>query len=261
MSATNKISDLNRELSVKNEDLQSLNNELKIFNNITANDYKETLQTLYTNLEFIASKEARNLSDAAKANIRRAQSAIQKMKLLTSDINMYLELYENPVILSPVDPNEILQTVLSREQKKIEQHSAEIEITHFPILPSHPVLLSQLFSSLIDNAIKFRKVVLPPVIKIKYSQADEMNSIPLAVKNMPYGIISVSDNGIGFTEEEAERIFDLFYRASDTVKYKGSGIGLSMCKKIMSLHGGFITAEGARAHGATINCYFPLKKI
>jgi signal transduction histidine kinase len=181
------------------------------------------------------------------------------MKLLTEDINSYLELYETPMVLSMVDPNEILQHVMAIHNRKIEQSEAVIEMARFPLLPSHPLLLSQLFGNLIDNAIKFRKLIAPPFVTFKYSQADEMNAVQGAIKNIPYGIISVTDNGIGFTEEESEHVFDLFYRVHDKSKYKGSGIGLSIAKKIMAMHNGFITAEGRPAGGATFSCYFPLR--
>jgi PAS domain S-box-containing protein len=258
-TSSQQIKQLNDKLTIKNRDLESMNVELRTFNRIAANDYKDTLQILYTNLEYIVSREARNLSDTSKANIRRAQSAVQKMKLLTEDINSYLELYETSMVLSMVDPNEILQHVIAILKRKIEQSEAVIETAKFPLLPSHPLLLSQLLSHLIDNAIKFRKLVSPPIIKIKYSQADEINAVPGAIKNIPYGIISVTDNGIGFNEEEADHVFDLFYRVHDKSKYKGSGIGLSICKKIMAMHEGFITAEGNPAYGATFSCYFPLR--
>ncbi len=258
IKAAARIQEMNQTLLEKNHDLASLNAELRSLNGVAAKDYKGTLQVLYTNLEYIATNEARYLSNTAKANIRRAQSAIQKMKLLTDDINIYLELYESEIILSPVDPNEILRHVLSILQKKIGQYDVQIEVTPFPVIPSHPKLLSLLLIKLIDNAIKYRKLVTTPVVKIKYSQADEMNAVPGARKNMPYGIISVSDNGIGFRETEAEKIFNLFYRVDDKSSFHGSGIGLSVCKKIMDLHGGFITAEGIPANGAIFTCYFPL---
>jgi signal transduction histidine kinase len=101
--------------------------------------------------------------------------------------------------------------------------------------------------------------LIPPVIGISYSQADEMNTVPAAIKDMAYAIISVSDNGIGFEGEHADKIFELFYRISEKGNYRGNGIGLAMCKKIMTMHGGFMTAEGHPAKGATFSCYFPLK--
>jgi PAS domain S-box-containing protein len=259
VKTSEEIAELNKMLLARNDDLQTLNSELKTFNIVTSHDYKETIQTLYTNLEYIVSKEGRNLSDTSRANIRRAQVAIQRMKLLTDDINGYLQLYEIGVNKTLVSLNDILRDALSRMKGKIEQAGATIESADLPQLYADPFLLSRLLACLIDNAIKFRKVIVPLLIKIKYSQADEINAVPEAVKDTPYTIISVSDNGIGFNEEQSDKIFELFFRLHDKSIYKGSGIGLAICKKIMAMHGGFITAEGRPANGATFNCYFPLK--
>jgi PAS domain S-box-containing protein len=258
VKAEEEIVALNDILVTKNRDLETLNSELRTFNTIASRDYKETIQILYTNLEYIASKEARNLSDAAKGNIRKAQGAIQKMKLLTEDINDYLYLYDLGTTKSWIDPNIILANVLSGMKGRIEQTGAQIESPELPLLPADPLLFSQLLIRLIDNAIKFRKLIVVPVIKIKYSKADELNAMPDALKNVPYIIIAVSDNGIGFSDDDSEKIFELFFRLHDKSKYKGSGIGLAICKKIMIMHGGFITAESSPAHGATFTCYFPV---
>jgi signal transduction histidine kinase len=231
---------------------------LRSFNSVIATDYKETLQSLYTSLEFLISKEVALLSDASKANIRRSQAAIQRMKLLTEDINGFLRLYEIGVHPTLIDPNTILGNVLSKMERKLEQSNAEIDAVKLPSLYADPLLISWLFTNLLDNSIKFRKMVASPVIRIRFSRADEMNVITSATKNVKYVIISISDNGIGFTDTQAERIFELFYRIQDKTYYRGSGTGLTICKKIMEMHGGFITAEGFPARGATFNCYFPV---
>ena len=259
VKASEEINELNKILTIKNRDLHELNTELKTFNTVTSSDFKDTLQLLYTNLEYIARNETRHLGDSAKANLRRAQSAIQKMKLLTDDINTYLQLYDIGINLSLIDPNPILEQVILGIQEQISDSNASIEVGQMPALLADPYLFSRLMMQLIDNSFKFRKLIQPPVIKIKYSQADEMNAVPIALKNTPYTIISVSDNGTGFDDTESEKIFELFYRIPAKIKYKGSGIGLAICKKIMAMHHGFITAEGSPAGGATFNCYFPMK--
>jgi signal transduction histidine kinase len=255
---SDEVEQLKKIIGKKEESLRILNSELRSFNSVIATDYKETLQSLYTSLEFLISKEVALLSDASKANIRRSQSAIQRMKLLTEDINGFLRLYEMGANPTLIDPNSVLDNVVSKMARKIEQSNAEIEVMKLPSLYADPLLLSWLFANLLDNCIKFRKMVASPVIKIQFSRADEMNVITNATKNIQYIIISISDNGIGFTDTQAERIFELFYRIQDKTNYRGSGTGLTICKKIMEMHGGFITAEGFPARGATFNCYFPV---
>ena len=150
-----------------------------------------------------------------------------------------------------------MNDLLEKMRPKIIQSNAKIESVQLPILLADPYLFSILMNNLIDNAIKYSKLIGTPEIKIKYSRADEINAISAALKNTPYIIISVSDNGLGFKEEEAEKVFDLFFRVYDKSKHRGSGIGLALCKKIMSMHGGFINAESIPGHGSTFNCFFP----
>lgn len=258
VKASDDIIELNRSLIKKNETLESLNTELKTFNSIAAKDYKETIQTLYTNLEYIISNEGHHLSDSSKANIRRAQSAIQRMKLLTADINAYLHLYD--VRLNPVwiNTNELLQTVLTGMQYKLEQVNARVETASLPSLPADPALFMQLVEQLIDNAIKFHRQDVQPLISVNWLLPQES---PVTFDRLPsvgYGIISFADNGTGFPPEESERIFDLFYRIDEKSKHRSPGTGLAICKKIMSLHEGFIKAEGKPGTGAVFYCVFPL---
>ena len=260
VKSNKKIKLLNETLVSKNRDLQELNRELKTFNQVASNDYKETLSILYTNLEYIATTDARRLSDGSKANIRRAQSAIQRMKLLTDDINNYLRLYDIAVSKSLIDPNAILKTVAESMERKIMEKNASVESVVLPPIYADPVLVFHLFRHLINNAINFRRVTVLPLVKIKYSRADEINNIPGSKQDTPYVIISVSDNGLGFHEEHSERLFEVFFR-NEATKNDGSGIGLAVCKKIMSMHGGFIIAEGVPGVGATFSCYFPDEEI
>ena len=253
-----KVMELNKSLSGMNKELRSLNAELKNFNGITANNYSEALRQAYINLEAIVTHDARTLSDSSRANLRRAQSAIQKMKLLSNDITNYLQLYDIGITKELVNPNSIIENVLSGMKGKIEEANATIHKSELPPFPADPLLFSRLITNLIDNAIKFRKLVVNPIIKIHHSRADELNAMPQAISNTGYIIITISDNGIGFQQEEMDKMFELFHQLQGHGKYKGSGMGLAICKKIMEMHGGFISAEGEPARGASFQCYFPL---
>jgi len=256
--AEEKIMELNRSLSLMNQELSSLNAELKNFSSITTNNYSEALRQVYIHLETIVTHDARTLSDSGRANLRRAQSAIQKMKLLTNDISNYLQFYDLGIQKQMINPNSIIENILSAMKGKLEDAKATVSKTKLPSFPADPLLFSHLMTHLFDNAIKFRKLIVEPVIKIHYSQADELNAMPKVLKNTSYIIIIISDNGIGFQQEEMDKMFELFYQLPGQGKHKGSGIGLAICKKIMDMHGGIITAEGEPARGASFQCYFPL---
>jgi PAS domain S-box-containing protein len=252
------ISNLNNELIRNSQRLELMNEEIKTFNKIAALDYKETLKQLYTNLEYIISKDARNLSESGRTNIRRAQSAIQRMNLLTDDINHYFSLSEVDYELRLINPNPVLKEVLGRYAARFEQLEVSVQYKELPDIYSHPELLYKLFSSLIDHSLKTRNISVPLVIHIQYSSANEVkNTKGKVVETGAFDIISFRDNGPGITQEEAESIFDLFYRVSGKSDHKTGGIGLSVCKKIMEIHDGFIVAEGIPTKGAIFSCYFP----
>jgi len=255
LESEEKIMSLNESLLFMNRELNSLNSELRSFNSITANNYNETLRHVYINLETIITSDARHLSDTSRANIRRAQSAVQKMKLLTNDINHYLELYDAGIKKELISPEINLEDLIKRIKEKIEEANAKIEIEELPALSADPVLFSRLLTNLIDNSIKFRKPGEDPVVKIKHTKTNELKNVPVPLTGMPYIIITVTDNGIGF--ETTDKIFDLFFQLPDEVKHKGSGMGLAICKKIMEMHGGYIIAEAEPGKGASFHCFFP----
>ena len=255
LESEEKIMSLNESLLFMNRELNSLNSELRSFNSITANNYNETLRHVYINLETIITSDARHLSDTSRANIRRAQSAVQKMKLLTNDINHYLELYDAGIKKELISPEINLQDILSEIKEKIIEANAKIEIEELQTLYADPVLFSRLLTNLIDNSIKFRKPGDDPVVKIKHTKINELKNVPVPLTGMLYTIITVTDNGIGF--ETTDKIFELFTQLPDEVKHKGSGMGLAICKKIMEMHGGYITTEAEPGKGASFHCFFP----
>jgi len=254
--AEEKIMQLNTALFTKNRRLESLSSELKTFTTIAANDYNETLKHLYNSMEFIINNDARNLSDAGKANIRRAQAAIQKMKLLTDDIISFSKIHSDEQTIV-VDLNEILSIVLNSLDEKIKSENAIIRSDKLPSVNGYPSLISLLFYNLISNAIKFRKNELDPTIEIRHSikEGSEIEHSS-ALPGVTYNLMSVIDNGIGFDPQEGEKIFTMFYRLHEKGKQKG-GIGLAICKKIMDLHGGFISSE-CTPQCTTFKCYFPM---
>jgi light-regulated signal transduction histidine kinase (bacteriophytochrome) len=257
--AEEKIMQLNRALFSKNRELEALSSELKTFNTIAANDYNETLRQLYNSMEFLVNNDARNLSDAGKANIRRAQSAIQKMKLLTDDIIAFSKIHSDEQMVT-VDLNELLAIVLAGLDEKIKAENGTVLSDKLPTIIGYTPLLSLLFHHLITNAIKFRKQETHPIVEIRHRVEQGVDiEHSAALKDVTYNMISVIDNGIGFDPKEGEKIFTMFYRLHEKGRHKGSGIGLAICKKIMDLHGGFIASE-CTPECTTFKCYFPVQK-
>jgi len=255
----NHVMELNKSLFTMNRELNSLNSELKTFTSIAAGNYSETLRHLYINLEMIVTHDARNLSNSGRANLRRAQGAIQKMKLVTDDLISFSKLHEIGTKEDPVDLNKILRSAISDFTDKPNHPPVEISCDHLPSIAGYPLLLPVLFHHLLDNAIKFRKADKGHIINITCKDLVTGNDLNMGgvEKNCSYSVISIADNGIGFPLEESEKIFDMFYQLHEKGRYKGSGVGLAICKKIMEMHGGIITAEGRPGEGASFHCFFP----
>jgi PAS domain S-box-containing protein len=255
-----EIQELNKTLVKRNRELAFLNSELNTFNTVTANDYGETLRHIYLNLEVIISSDAKNLSHSGRANLRRAQAGIQKLNLLTDDLKSYGRLQEIGAKEEHVDMEEILRNVLQSFENQLQEFGTGVERKPLPVVQGYPSLISLLFHHLIDNAIKFQKDGAEHKIRINcWEFVDgKLLEIEQASPLLQYHVITVSDNGIGFPAEEAQKIFDIFYRLHPRNKYRGSGIGLSICRKIMEMHGGFIIAESVREEGASFHCYFPV---
>ena len=237
------------------DEIAKINAELKIFNAVTAINYTEALRHIYINLESIVTNDGRNLSDTSKGNLRKAQASIQKMKLLTNTIHDYLELYEVEVKKELIDPKDVLADVIKKMHRKLEDSNTKIRVADQPKLLADPLLFSRLMSNIIDNSIKFKRPDAEPAIDITYSINTDLKPGNRAKTNTTYAVITVTDKGIGFDNEHADKIFELFTQLG--TKQKGSGIGLAICKKIMEMHGGFITAESAAGKPTSIHCFFP----
>jgi PAS domain S-box-containing protein len=254
-----KVARLNENLLNANYDLATLNTEMKTIGSIALTDYRETLKHLYTNLEFITTGDAQNLSSAGRASIRRAQAAIQKMKLLTEDITAYLAVQIPDGNKTSVDINELIENIRVYATRKLKAENLHIGCTELPVIKAYPHLLSLLFHHLVENAMKFRQ---PGVNTIIHIGCEEKNGDEIgyssAIARKKYIAITIKDNGVGFDPADAQVIFGMFYR-SGSHNHKGSGMGLAICKKIMDIHGGFITAESIPGYGSAFNCYFPVE--
>jgi signal transduction histidine kinase len=179
--------------------------------------------------------------------------------LLTEDIVAFSRISTDEPA-TQVDLNEILAIVVNSLQRKIQDNEAVINYKALPQINGYPLLITILFTHLIDNALKFRKPDLKPVVDIESSVVNgDSIEHSSAIKDIKYIVISVIDNGLGFEKHEGEKIFTMFYRIREKGKAKGSGIGLAICKKIMDLHNGFIASE-CNPDCTTFRCFFPLEK-
>lgn len=258
MEASQRLNILNQTLQYRNRLLESLNAEIKTFTTIAAVNYRTPLSTLYTSIEYIIKNDATRLSDSAKANLRKSQSAIQKMKLITEDIINYFGIGMRYGNMTSVNLNQVISSVKAGLAAKIENVNARITVDPLPVIKGNLQLILLLFQYLIDNAVKFRRDDVPPVIQVSAFVGAAGNIDSSLATDEKFTAISVKDNGIGFDASEKEKLFTMFGKLNEKGKYRGSGIGLAVCKKIMEIHHGFIKAEGAPGSGAVFTVYFPV---
>ena len=244
-----QITELNHDLQIKNRGLESANTYLKAFNTLAATNYRQTLQKLYTSMEYLVTNDARNLTNEGRANIRRAQSSIQKMKLMTEDIINLSKLHTLDTQLAKVDINETLAQIITSMHDKIIETKAVINYTQMPTIQGYSILISLLFHHLLDNSIKFRRQNI--ILKVDFNRNAVIQT------GVTYNVISITDNGIGIEQENTKDVFTMFFRHTDT-SFKGSGIGLAVCKKIMDIHNGFITVNSIENRETTFSCFFPV---
>ncbi len=258
LHAENELKNLNCQLVLKNNALTVAHEELALFAKISAHDLKEPLRKIYTFAELITMHDAPKLSSMGRANFRRIQKSVQRMRLLIDDIVNFSELSRSSVT-EAVDLNSLLTAELERNKEEISQAGAVIKSRYLPVIKNgYAVALTQMLRQLLSNAIKFRKPGMPLLVQVKYERVDGS-----AVTGKPtdsdaqYHHIYVIDNGIGFDPQYYGRIFELFQRLHPNGTYGGNGVGLALAQKALRMHNGFIKAESSPDRGSVFHCFIP----
>jgi signal transduction histidine kinase len=186
----------------------------------------------------------------ASTYIAKIQGASDRLKLMIEGVLAYSSVNSTQQPVEKVDLNAIIAQVQNDLEILIHEKNAEIVSGQLPVIEGAGVLLYQLFYNLFNNSLKFTRKGVRPQITVK---AEEAGS-----DGRPAVRISVADNGIGFSNEYAERIFETFLRLNTKDQYEGTGLGLALCKKIAERHGGTISAQGANDKGALFTVLLPL---
>lgn len=248
-----------KSIEQKNLELQRTNAELESFNYIASHDLQEPLRKIQAFSQLIAEKEKEQLSATGKDYFSRMNNAASRMQNLLESLIRYSQTSNQPQYLSRISMNQVLDQVIDDLSEQISETGATVEIDDLPFVNGDEVQLQQLFINLVSNAMKYRKPDVAPHITIKASRLSEADIGILDEKISPnYWHITVTDNGIGFEQKYAYKIFELFQRLHGAGSYKGTGIGLAICKKIMRNHHGFITAKGNPDKGSVFNLFFPI---
>ncbi|MBA6152034.1 CHASE3 domain-containing protein [Gelidibacter gilvus] len=248
-----------RLIEERNLELERNNKELASFNYVASHDLQEPLRKIQTFISRLEDKEQENLTDNGKLYIKRIKSSSARMRSLIDDLLQFSRTNKSEEAFEDSNINILLETAKHDLVEIISDTRARISSDSIPSMKVIPFQIKQLFSNLISNSLKYRRENVAPVISIRYSEthASEVPNLKYS-KHSRYHTITIKDNGIGFDQEYAEQIFTLFSRLHNKNEYSGTGIGLSICKKIVENHNGYITAEGYPNQGSTFIVYLPI---
>ena len=243
-------------LKEKNIQLQISNAEFASFSYIASHDLQEPLRKIKTFSKYII--DAEKFSDKTQDYFNRIIGASDRMQNLIISLLDFSRTTSTKLNFEPCDFNDLVEEVKENLQLTIIEKQAVVEYSLLPIINASHFQMVQLFTNLIDNAIKYSLPERKPHIKIT-SRIEEGKKIehPESDIQKDYYKIVIEDNGIGFKKEYEKKIFELFQRLHGKSEYSGTGIGLAIVKKIVTNHQGFIVAEGRDELGATFIIYLP----
>lgn len=231
--------EIEEKLKTKTEELAVSNAELEKFAYVASHDLQEPLRTITSYLQLLQSRYKDKLDNDANDFIAFAVDGSKRMRTLIKSILEYSRI-NRVKPFEPVDCNKLLNDVLQDISSVVKETNTTVSYKELPIIKADEVLLSELFQNLIGNAIKFVNGK-PPAIKISVEKMED------------HYLFSVADNGIGFEQKYAGKIFEIFQRLHSIDKYPGTGMGLAICKKIVERHGGKIWVESELGKGSTFH--------
>lgn len=245
------IAERYQEMATKNEELERINKELESFSYISSHDLQEPLRKIQTFVSYIKINEIENLTDKGKEYLEKISASSERMQRLIRDLLQYSKTGMSTMIFQETSLQKLLDFVVEDLSEEMEQKAAHIEITGDGRLLVVEYQFRQLFYNLLSNALKFAKPDVPPRITISLDYFAETIEKPAFFK------IEFSDNGTGFDNQYSERIFNLFQRLVTVDKMAGTGIGLTIVRKIVNNHGGTIHAVGHQNQGAVFTICIP----
>ncbi|MCB0287264.1 MAG: PAS domain S-box protein [Calditrichaeota bacterium] len=224
-------------------ELENKNRELEEFSYIASHDLREPLRTIISFCNILENDIGERIAKEAQEDIAFITDAAKRMINLIENLLEYSRAGRVELKLEPVDLNRCIEGIVDNLKALTQETGAVINFEQLPTVQGDSTLLAQVFQNLISNSLKFHGSE-PPYINISAEPLD--NS----------WVIQISDNGIGIAAEHAEQVFKPFRRLHSQGKYKGTGIGLSICKKIIERHGGYITIQSEPGKGSTFSIFF-----
>lgn len=252
-----KVEERTRELLQINRELEISNHDLQQFAAVVSHDLQEPLRKIKVFGELI--RQNNQLQKGDQQILDKMINASGRMTILIKDLLNFARLSEKG-IFAPVSLNEIAAEVIADLELVVSEKQALIKLSPLPSLDGIAGLLRQLFQNLLSNALKFSKRGVPPEIQIWADLVEQPSAQIPASDTGNYCRIHFKDNGIGFDQQYADKIFSLFQRLNSREEYAGTGIGLAIAKKIVEKHNGVIAAKSEPGKGAEFILLFPFRQ-
>lgn len=256
LDLTQKVEERTQALTLYSEELARSNRELEDFAFVASHDLQEPLRKIRAFGDRLNSNYADQLGEKGADYLMRMKNAAERMSNLISDLLAFSRVTTRGKEFVDVDLNKIISGILSDLEIAIEESEAKIELDDLPTIQADPSQMHQLFVNIISNAIKFRHADIPPLISFTYTEENIEDEVTQVIS--PWNIFTIEDNGIGFEQEFAEKIFVPFQRLHARTEYKGTGIGLAVCRRIVERHAGTISAVSTLGKGTIFTIKMPL---
>jgi signal transduction histidine kinase len=251
-----------QELSDRTKELQRSNANLEDFAYAASHDLQEPLRKITAFSDKLKSELGDQLTTTQQNIFDRLQSAAVRMKGLIEDLLAYSRLNIKHENVKPINLTTLVEEVIQDLDGAISEAAISITINNLPEIEGDERQFRQLFQNLISNSIKYRNKQVPSRITVhgkRLTKTDPLLADFPKLSKEAYHLIEVRDNGIGFEQQYAERIFQVFQRLHSRAEYEGSGIGLAIVQKVVMNHNGFVRAIGSPGNGAVFQVLLPAK--
>jgi signal transduction histidine kinase len=259
IASEQKVTELNRQLLENIARLETANKDLDLFAFMASHDLQAPLRKIRMFSDRLLAGSTTSMSNESRLYLTRIQEVSRRMQELINDILRFSKISAEGQSYEEVDLNIVIRDVIAEMDAAIREKNAEIIVDTLPVLSASTVLMGPLFSNLVSNALKYTKKNETPRVRIRYEEGPAAALTNGKEAEARYGRIFIEDNGIGFEQKYAEQIFDMFRRLHSNAEYEGTGIGLALCKKIVEMHRGYISAIGRQGEGAVFIVSLPLQ--
>ena len=242
------------------EELRRSNESLEDFTSAASHDLKEPIRKVHFFTERLKEKLQERLSSEERKLLERVENATARMRLLVDDLLEYSHVSRGNQEVEDVDMNQKVQLIQTDLELMMAEKEATINVGTLPVVRGYRRQLQQLLHNLLHNALKYSKPGVPVVVNIASQTATGKEtgvSVRPEDQDKTFYVVEISDNGIGFEQEYAEKIFNIFTRLHGNTEYTGTGVGLAIVKKVVDNHDGYIAAESSPGNGATFKLLLP----